>query len=46
VQHFNTSAKDTAKFLAVEPNWFEAVTVDRGCGFEVQEQAPEYRTKK
>ena len=46
VQHFNTSSKDTAKFLAVEPNWFEAITVDRGCGFEVLEEAPEHRAQK
>ena len=46
VQHFNTSSKETAKFLAVEPNWFEAVSVDRGCGFEVLEAAPEHRAQK
>ena len=46
VQHFNTDTAVTAKFLAVEPNWFEAVTVDRGCGFEVMEEAPENRAQK
>ena len=46
VQHFNTSKSETAKFLAVEPNWFEALTVDRGCGFEVLEEAPEHRAQK
>jgi hypothetical protein len=46
VQHFNTSTKETAKFLAVEPNWFECTSVDRGCGFEVLEEAPEHRAQK
>jgi hypothetical protein len=46
VQHFNTDKSVTAKFLAVEPNWFEAVSVDRGCGFEVLEEAPEHRAQK
>jgi hypothetical protein len=46
VQHFNTDSSVTAKFLAVEPNWFEATTVDRGCGFEVMEEAPEHRAQK
>jgi len=46
VQHFNTDSLVTAKFLAVEPNWFEATTVDRGCGFEVMEEAPEHRAQK
>jgi hypothetical protein len=43
VQHFNTDPKEPAKFVAVEPNWLEGVTVDRGCGFEQLEHAPEYR---
>jgi hypothetical protein len=46
VQHFNTDTKETAKFLAVEPNWFDALSVDRGCGFEIQEEAPEHRAQK
>ncbi len=46
VQHFNTSTTETAKFLAVEPNWFECTSVDRGCGFEVLEEAPEHRAQK
>ena len=45
VQHFNTGS-DTAKFLAVEPNWFECTSVDRGCGFEQLEEAPEFRAQK
>jgi gentisate 1,2-dioxygenase len=43
VQHFNTDAQKPAKFVAVEPNWLECTTVDRGCGFEQMEDAPEYR---
>ncbi|MEA2944526.1 MAG: hypothetical protein QOD09_5055 [Bradyrhizobium sp.] len=43
VQHFNTDAKNPAKFIAAEPNWFECTTVDRGAGFEQLEDAPEYR---
>src|SRR6266704_4359491 len=43
VQHFNTDPQNPAKFVAAEPNWLEGVTVDRGCGFEQLEEAPEYR---
>ena len=43
VQHFNADSNNPAKFVAVEPNWLEGVTVDRGCGFEQLEDAPEYR---
>ncbi len=43
VQHFNADPNNPVKFVAVEPNWLEGVTVDRGCGFEQLEEAPEYR---
>jgi len=43
VQHFNADPGNPAKFVAAEPNWLECVTVDRGCGFEQLEDAPEYR---
>jgi gentisate 1,2-dioxygenase len=43
VQHFNADPNNSAKFVAAEPNWLECVTVDRGCGFEQLEDAPEYR---
>jgi hypothetical protein len=43
VQHFNADPNNPAKFVAAEPNWLECVTVDRGCGFEQFEDAPEYR---
>jgi len=42
VQHFNSDQQQPAKFVAVEPNWVEGVSVDRGCGFEQLEDAPEY----
>jgi hypothetical protein len=45
VQHFNTDPNNVAKFVATEPNWFEGVSVDRGCGFEQLEDAPEYSRK-
>ncbi len=45
VQHFNTDPNNVAKFVATEPNWFEGVSVDRGCGFEQLEDAPEYSSK-
>ena len=43
VQHFNTDPEQPAKFVAAEPNWFDCTFVDRGCGFEQLEDAPEYR---
>jgi hypothetical protein len=43
VQHFNADQEQPARFVAVEPNWVEGVSVDRGCGFEQLEDAPEYR---
>ena len=43
VQHFNADPDHPAKFVATEPNWVEGVSVDRGCGFEQLEDAPEYR---
>ena len=42
VQHFNTDPAVTAKFVAVEPNWIECASVDRGAGFEQIEDAPEF----
>jgi hypothetical protein len=43
VQHFNDDPDTTAAFLAVEPNLFAATSVDRGCGFNLLEQSPDYR---
>ena len=43
VQHFNDDPSKPAAFLAVEPNLFAATSVDRGCGFELIEPAPDYK---
>jgi gentisate 1,2-dioxygenase len=43
VQHVNDSDEEPAKFIAVEPNWFACTSVDRGSGFEVLEEAPNFR---
>ena len=43
VQHFNTDPAQPARFVAAEPNWLDCTSVDRGCGFEQLEDAPEYR---
>jgi hypothetical protein len=45
IQHFNDDPENPARFVAAEPNFFECVAVDRGCGFEQIEDAPEYRSK-
>lgn len=44
VQHFNSDAVTTAKFVAAEPNWFDCVGVDRGCGFELLDESPDYHS--
>jgi hypothetical protein len=41
VQHFNPDDAKQARLLVVEPNLYAATSVDRGCGFEVLENAPE-----
>ena len=46
VQHFNADPDKPAKFIATEANWYECTTVDRGCGFEQLEDAPEYKQAK
>jgi hypothetical protein len=43
VQHFNPDPAVTVKFVATEPNFIDCTFVDRGCGFEQLEDAPEYR---
>ena len=43
VQHFNTDPVKPVRFVAAEPNWVDCTYVDRGCGFEQLEDAPEYR---
>lgn len=43
VQHFNADPQQQARFVAVEPNLFAAAGVDRGCGFEQLDTAPEFK---
>ena len=43
IQHFNDSDSDPARLLVVEPNLFAATGVDRGCGFEQLENAPDFK---
>ncbi len=43
IQHFNPAEDRIARFLVVEPNLSAATTVDRGCGFEQLEAAPDFR---
>ena len=45
IQHVNLDAERRARFVVAEPNLFACASVDRGCGFEQIENAPEYRDK-
>jgi gentisate 1,2-dioxygenase len=40
VQHFNDDAQNRVRFVACELNLTDALGVDRGCGFEIIEEAP------
>lgn len=42
-QHFNTDTKNSAILVSAEPNWYDALGVDMGSGFEQLENAPEYK---
>jgi len=42
-QHFNGSEKELALLIAAEPNLTATTGVDRACGFEQLEAAPEYK---
>ncbi len=44
-QHFNTDTKNAAILVAAEPNWYDALGVDMGSGYEQLENAPEYKGK-
>ena len=44
-QHFNASDSAAALLLAAEPNLVAATGVDRACGFEQLEKAPECQTE-
>jgi gentisate 1,2-dioxygenase len=41
-QHFNASDKEPVLLIAAEPNLIAATGVDRACGFEQLQPAPEY----
>jgi quercetin dioxygenase-like cupin family protein len=41
-QHFNGESRTPAMLVACEPNFMDALGVDRGSGFEELEPAPEY----
>ncbi|MDP2718264.1 MAG: cupin domain-containing protein [Dehalococcoidia bacterium] len=42
-QHFNTDKEKTAVLVSAEPNWYDAMGVDMGSGFEQLENAPEFK---
>lgn len=42
-QHFNADPANPVRFIAAEPNLFDALGVDMGSGFDQLENAPEYR---
>lgn len=42
-QHFNPDPARRVKLIGAEPNAFEPLGVDRGSGFEVLENSPDYR---
>ncbi|MFC1815211.1 hypothetical protein ACFL0M_04550 [Thermodesulfobacteriota bacterium] len=42
-QHFNSDPKNWAKLLCSEPNLFDMLGVDRGSGFEVLEDSPDFK---
>jgi gentisate 1,2-dioxygenase len=42
-QHFNTDTERPAILVSSEPNFYDAMGVDMGSGFEQMENAPEYK---
>ncbi len=42
-QHFNADPGNPARFIAAEPNLYDALGVDMGSGFEQLEDCPEYK---
>lgn len=42
-QHFNTDFQNQARLVCAEPNWFDALGVDLGSGFEQIENSPDYK---
>jgi len=44
-QHFNDSQREPALLIAAEPNLVATTGVDRACGFEQLEAAPEHESR-
>ncbi|MBI2853542.1 MAG: cupin domain-containing protein [Chloroflexi bacterium] len=44
-QHFNSDPRHWAKLICSEPNYFDALGVDRGSGFEILEDSPDYKPR-
>lgn len=42
-QHFNSDLQNKARLVCTEPNWFDALGVDLGSGFEQVENSPDYK---
>ena len=42
-QHFNADPGNPVRFIAAEPNLYDALGVDMGSGFEQLENCPEYK---
>ena len=45
-QHFNSDDEKWAKLLCAEPNFIDALGVDKGSGFDVLEKSPDYKPIK
>ncbi len=42
-QHFNADPQKRARLIGCEPVYIDALGVDKGCGFEVLEDSPDYQ---
>ncbi len=42
-QHFNSDGQHKVRLVCAEPNWFDALGVDLGSGFEQLENSPDYK---
>lgn len=40
VQHFNLDPNRRARFVSARPNMIDSLMLDRGCGFDLLEEAP------
>ncbi len=45
-QHFNSDSNELVLLAGCEPNLTDPLGVDKGCGFEVLEDCPEYKAQK